>query len=467
MGFRDLARRLFATPPVLPPGGSGSTPDDYVPPPSTPGGTPGVGEVTGSVASGMGYTAAPSASLEVYRRMRACPSIAIARVAATTPIRATPWALDHDDGVSEEALAAAQEIIDVHRLAIVKHAIKALDYGFSAFEIEWDIRNGLVVPVRFVPLAVDVTEALVDPEDPTRLAGAKVGTDARLPAAKVLWFSYDSEAGSFYGRSRNENVRNEWAKWSQTVERLGNYIGQTSSSVPMIEYPEGVSKDGSGADIDNFELAKKVLVNLSAGRGVAMPNSLVAWAEEAIKRGVDVAKLKAWSIDFIERSAGFGGEYIQSLRYFDSLMARGWLVAERAVTEGQMGTKAEAEAHGDFVIRAAAEVTEDLTVAFNEQVLGPFLRMNWGKDAERAIQVVPSSTDPATLAWLRGLVASVLTNPTNLGLLLDMVELDGMLDTVGVQRRANASQDSARGLLTPETSEDLLRAARTMAGVAG
>ena len=465
MGLIDVARRLFATPPVIPPGSSGSTPDDYVPPPSSPGASAGVGDASTTGGTVPGYTRAPDASLTVYRRMRTCPTIAIARIAAMAPVRATPWKIDHDDGVSEDAIAAVQEIIDVHRVAIVKHALTALDYGFAAFEIVWEIRAGLIVPTRFVPLAVDVVEALVDPDDPARLAGAKVGAESRLPAAKLLWFAYDSEAASFYGRPRNENVRDSWAKWVQTAERLGKYIGLTSSSVPMIEYPEGVSKDASGSDVDNFELAKRVLESLASGRGVTMPNTLVAWAEEAIKRGVDIAKLKAWSIGFIERASGFGGEYVEAMRYFDSLMLRGWLVAERAITEGQNGTKAEAESHGDFVIRAASEVSEDLIGAFNEQVLGPFLRMNWGHDAERAIQVVPAAIDGATLAWLRQVGSSVLTSPTNIGMLLEMVELDALMDAIGVPRRAGAAQDAARGLLTPETSEDLLRAARTMAGV--
>lgn len=447
MPIGDAIRRLFS---VFQPGASGSRPDDYV---HAGGGGLGVyggavGDASVGGSSVPGYSAPEASSIDLYRRMRGCPTIALARMAASTPVKATPWTVDHDAGADAGMIDAAQEIIDLHRKAIVRHAATAMDYGYAAFEIVWDVVDGSIVPVEFVPQLPEQSVALVEGKGSRELAGAEFDK-RRVPRAKTLWITHDSEACGFYGRSRGENVRGVYAAWNDTLSRLGRYTSKTAGVVPMVEYPEGKSHDRSGAEVDNFQIAEKVLAALGAGKGVSMPNSLVAWADEAIRRGVDITKLKAWTISFLESASGHGAEYVGAMRYFDSLLMRGWLVPERAATEGQSGTKAEAETHGDLAIATGEEFAGDIVDAVNELVIRPMLRMNLGPEAERSVILVASPVDRAAKAWLRQLMLTVFGSPANLGLLVDMVALDAAMDATGVPRRDGSDQDSVRRLLDP------------------
>lgn len=448
MPIAAAIRRLFS---LLGPGSHGSLPDDYVPAGGS-GGTNAGGGAVGDASTGgtsvPGYSAPESSSIDLYRRMRGCPTIALARITAGMPIKATPWTVDHDDGADQRLVDAAHEIVDLHRKAILRHAVTALDYGYAAWEIVWDVVDGLIVPVEIAPQLAERSVALVQANDPRSIAGAEFDR-VRVPRAKTLWFAYDSEAGGFYGRARGENVRGVYAAWNDTLARLGRYTTKTAGVVPMVEYPEGKSRDRSGAEVDNFQIAEKVLGALGAGKGVTMPNSLVAWADEAIRRGVDITKLKAWTISFLESSSGHGAEYVGAMRYFDSLLMRGWLVPERAATEGQSGTKAEAETHGDLAVATGEEVAGDIVDAVNEMVIRPMLRMNLGPKADRSVILVASPVDRAAKAWLRQLMLTVLGSPANLGLLLDMVALDAAMDATGVPRRDGADQDDVRRLLDP------------------
>lgn len=430
--FAGLLRRFG----ILPPGASGSLPDDYVPPPP-PGRS--IGDAV-TVRSAFGHSPPAAASLETYRQMRACPTVAIARTAASAPIKAAPWVVDHADDADEELVGAVQEIIDLHRTALLRHAVTALDYGFAAWRIDWDIVDGLVVPVRIVPQLPEETKALVDKRKPDELAAAEFD-GVKVPRAKVLWHSSDSDGVGFYGRARGENIRTVWPAWNDTLSRIGRYTAKSAGVVPMVEYPEGKSRDRTGSEIDNFEIAEKVLSALGAGKGVAMPNSLVAWADEAIRRGVDIAKLKAWSIQFLESGTGHGNEYVGIMRYMDSLIMRGWLVPERAATEGQMGTKAEAEAHGDVAVSAAEQEAADIVASVNRHVVQPMLRMNAGKAAENSVIIVAAPIDRETRAALRQIVGQLLTGPIGPDLALELVNLDAAFDAAGLPRRDGTDQE--------------------------
>jgi len=382
--------------------------------------------------------------------MRGCPTIAIARLAATAPIKRTPWVIDADADIEPAIVKQAQEIIDLHRSEILRHALTALDYGFAAFEVEWTRVNGLIVPAAFIPQPPDESQALITEDEPGRLAGAEFGSSRRVPRAKVLWITHDSEATGFYGRSRGENVCTVYAAWIDTLSRVGRYTNKTAGVVPMVEYPEGRSQDRSGRDVDNFEIAEKVLAGLGSGKGVTMPNSLVAWADEAMKRGIDVTSLKAWSIQFLESQPGHGDEYIGIMRYLDSLIMRGWLVPERAATEGQMGTKAEAEAHGDVAASIADQFAGDIVTAVNRYVIEPMLRMNLGLGRERALVLATAPVDREAIAWQRQLMTTVLGTQPNPQLLLSLVQMDALIDATGLPRRAGFDQDETAERLRVE-----------------
>jgi hypothetical protein len=400
-----------------------------------PQGLQGSATVGGFLSQWPGYSVPPAGRLGTYRLMRGNPTIAIARVAATAPIRAARWSYQSRAGGADERVAFIRDQLEPIRPLLVGESLRALDFGFQAFEKVYAVQGGRLVLRRLKPLSPEGTAVLID-----RRGGAFAGLrqgEVTLPASKAFVFTYDGEPGDFYGRSRHENVRESaWAPWVDLLRRQGQYVNKAAGVVPLIEYPEGVSHDRQGRSRDNFELAEAVAQQLGQGHGVTMPNVLARYAEDMVRSGMDPAQLRAWKISFLETRAGHGSEFVQMMRHFESLMLRGWLVPERTVAEGSAGTRADAAEHADLALVVAQQVLEDLVRHVNWHVIDPLLALNFGPDARGSVWVEPAPLLDEQAGFLRELVQRVLTSNADESLLRQMLDVDALLERTGVPRKS-------------------------------
>jgi hypothetical protein len=373
-----------------------------------------------------------SGTFSTYRKMRGNPTIALARMVATSPLRTASLSFESDDDTNDEVLSFVQGEIERLWPRLIKDTLFALDYGYVSFEKVWDVRNGRYIYKKLKPLIPDKTEILIDKDD-GGFAGLKQESVV-LPPEKCFLFTCDGEAGEFHGRSRYENIReNAWNPWMDIAKQLSKFVSKVAGVTPLIEYPEGVSLDSSGQEVSNFDMAKRVLEKLGNANGVAMPNVFAKYANELAKSGVDLGQLKAWKISFLETSGQHAAQLTNTLRYYDSLLMRGWLVPERSAIEGQFGTKADAETHGDIVLLSAELLLDDILRDVNEYIV---LVYNFGQDYAGRVKVKQGGIDPAMKAFYQKIIESVLTNPANIDLLVGMTDLDAMLDNVGIPKAA-------------------------------
>jgi hypothetical protein len=398
-------------------------------------------QVGGGVAgmaggSEAGYGPPPEGSYQTYRRMRSNPTIAMARIAATAPIRRAAWSFEARDGTPDERVRLVQSVIERLRSRLVKDAMSALDYGWAPFEIVWTLDGGRAVPAALKPLSVDLSEPLVS--ESGALLGVRNGkTD--LTGAEAAVFVYDAECDNWFGRSRHENVRGVYAVWTELTTREGQWVKKAACPIPIIEYPDGTSMSETGAERPNFELAKLVLANLGRGDGVAMPNVLAKSAEAMIdmsRAGVSPSTMKAWNIDFLTPGNGVGADLVSQLRHKESLMFRGWMIPERAASEGQFGTKAEAESHGDLAVSIAELDSAELVAWVNAAIIDPMLRLNFGNAAAGSVYAVAAPMVNSERAFARDVLRQALTNPANIDLLLTLLDVDAMLDSAGLPKAA-------------------------------
>jgi len=392
--------------------------------------------VAGNYTTLVGFSAAPVRAYRTYRAMRNNPTIAIARMAATAPIRAA--------SVSTEAPDAPDEMIDfideciVERFGdIVADALFSLDYGWKPFEKVWGARtwNGrqVIWLDKLKPLRVDDTIVLVD-----RLTGGFMGLqqgDVILPAPNAFVVTHDGEDGNFYGRSRHENIREHaYQPWLDTLDRMGKYINKASGVIPMVRYAPGMAQDAAGTEKDTFELAKAALDQLGKGTGIVYPIALMKGYETLARAGANIADLMAWKIEFLEVQSGHGAEFIEMLRHFERLMLRGWHVPERTVAEGTTGTRADSESAGDVATLASEEVLSNIVQHVNWHIIDPLLALNFGEDARGMVQIKAAPLVDTRAAFLSRLAEAVFTNPGNIDLLLSMVDMDALLDQAGLPK---------------------------------
>lgn len=380
-----------------------------------------------------GYDDPPAGTIRTYRRMRQNPTLALARIVATMPIRTADIAFEtRGNDVPEGVVAFVQNVMEPLWPRLLKDVLTALEFGFAAFEKVWLYRGGRLVYDRLKSLVPETVQMLEDPCTGAFRGVRQGGID--LPPNKCLWYGYDSEAGNPYGRSRNENVRKVWHEWDELVDREGQYATKVSSVIPMIEYPEGKSQDKDGNEVDNSTLAKNVLSSLCSGDGVAMPNVLAQYAHDLVRNGVDISKLKAWTISFLETAGTHAAGLESLLRHKETLMLRGWLVPERSAIEGTHGTLAESEAHADIGVSIAELDLDDILRTVNDYVVNPLLIYNFGLAAKDMVYMSTGGLSSEQKAFSRQIMSTVLTNPANIDLFLKMIDYDALLDQVGLPK---------------------------------
>lgn len=371
-------------------------------------------------------------SYATYRSMSHDPTIALARAMAKMPVKGAAHSFEADDGVQDAVVEVVQTAVDGIWFDSVDALLWSLEYGWKSAEIIWENR-GALVPDRIKPLSVDTTRILIDSDTGTML-GVMQGL-AELRWGKYIYLGNEVEDQDYYGVSRHENVRElVWGPWKDLMNRMGVYFEKGAGVIPVVRYPQGDGTDENNSPKARFEQAQHIINQLSAAKGVCIPLEVVEWIQDALRSGAKMDQVSSWAIEFLEAKAGHGTEFMESARYYDSLKMRGWLVPERAALEGQMGTKAEAETHGDVAVGLAEDLHARVCRAMNRQVVDPILSYNFGPSMRGRVRIKPAPMVDESKQLIREIVTALLTNPQSLDVLRGTLDLDSMYDQVGVPK---------------------------------
>jgi len=383
---------------------------------------------------------------KTYRAMRCDPTIAMARAAATAPIKFASWSVEGElqDETVRDALS---DYFQKVQFDLVRHLLYALDYGWMALEKVWTLneRTGRM-DASFRPLRHELTKVLVL-EGSGEFAGLRntaSGTVDLEPRDSIL-FTYDGEYGDPYGRSRFENIRAKaWEPWEEVVGQLKRYHSKVSGAIPVVHYPIGMTKVAGGSTVDNSSLAKKLVESLSSLKGVALPQKFEKWAEAMLRQGANPDDLLSWKVNFIDAPSGAGGEMIATAQYYDSLKVRGYLLPERAILEGQHGTKAEAAEHGDIALGVAEETLRDIYSCLNTQLVDEWLEVNYGPQLRGALYLKPAPLSDEARVMSKQLLTTVLQDPNNGDMMQAVLDLDAMIDQFNLPRRGSTTDASVQ-----------------------
>lgn len=395
------------------------------------------------------------ATIDTWRSMRRNPTVALARMVGSAPIKATPWAFTARDGTPDDVVSFVEGAIKPLAFELINDMCLAMDYGFQAFERQWEYKDGRMVYARLKPLLPDVTEALVIRET-GKLAGWR-NVNVDLLGLKSFGYTYDREYDNYYGRSRHENYRvTAYEGWLYAFSKLKRYTAKAAGTTPLVKYPVGQSQDPSGSIRDNQTLADYLLSGLGQGHGVAMPKmDFKAMAEVARQAGVDPSQWAAWEVSFIEPSGLHGDELINQLRYWDALICRGWLVPERAATEAtQAGSRADSGTAADMAMSASGETLASMIRCINQQVVNPLLVVNFGPQYKDAVTVEAVPIDSGQQDRIYNLMSQVLANPANVDLLIDAVDLDAALDKAQIPKKKSFVDPSVRAVQPAQETQD-------------
>jgi hypothetical protein len=368
--------------------------------------------VAGFSTTGVPGFAPPEAgTFSVYRRISSHPTVALVMRMVTAPIVANDWGWMKKPDVPEAWLTFARDMLQPMRSKVLTDGLRALMFGFSPFEKVWTTENGRVVLSRLKPMLPEITQVLTDSQG--NFKGLRntppQGKPRDIPADKAFIYSYDAECGNYYGRSRHENIRVYWCQAMQIAERMAQYQKKISGVTVQLHYPEGTSRDASGAERSNDWIAQQILEAVSMGKSVRFPNLFASIEDPAT--AADLAGKSQWVLSqFDPGGTDYSPGLLNSLAYYDKQLFRGWLRPERVGLDTQHGSRADSEQHSQSSIVDSELIDQDFASAFNSQVVDQVLTLNFGPEAKGAVWVEPSPISDAQTETNKAVLTAMLGN---------------------------------------------------------
>lgn len=368
-------------------------------------------------------------SLQDRRELRKDPTVAFARAIIMSVMLRGEWAVEADDGVADDVLRFIREEIRPWRAVIMEPAVGFgyVDYGWQGFELVWGRPDatGLTHLAKVKPLLHDLTQAVLD--EYGNFGGyvqrGLDGFDVVVPPEKCLHIRFNHEGDDPYGKALLENVMATNAQWKAANGAASRYDEKVAGAFLKCEYDDGRNVF-EGVEMDNHLIAKQLLNSFQSSGGIVLPRTRTATGTETV-----------FDFSLMEDAGGKQPMFVDRLRYLDTRILRGMFLPERAATEGQFGTKAEAETHGDVMEAILSRVETGITTAVNEQVTDPLVVHNFGSHLRGKVRLVPSVTDPHRRQILQAVYQAVLASPAHGIEEIDRIDTDAIKDGLGVPKR--------------------------------
>lgn len=397
----------------------------------------GVASYVGADESALGR-ASGVLTYDESRAIRRHPTIALARAFLGAVIVQGSWSYESDDDVDDEVLESVRSVFDPLRREYVRTAVfNEIDYGWSPYEVvwAWDETRGLQVVERLKSLLVDITTVLV--ERGGAFAGLRniaPGTgEVKLTEDSALVVTLDKEGDYHYGESLLECARGPYDSWVEADRGAKKFDKKVAGSHFVVYYPPGTSSY-NGTETDNFEIAQALLKSIEASGAVTVPQIEQQYADQAEALG--------WKIELLS-SQQQQASFKDRLGYLDALMCRAMRVPERAMMEGQYGTKAEAGVHASLMITCAQVLDRDLAEVL-KRIVDAFLEVNYGPDARGKVRVVPAPLVDAQVAFLQQLYQALLANPSLSAYEVSAIDTDALKDRIGVPKSKEVAASDAQ-----------------------
>lgn len=355
------------------------------------------------------------ASYKKLRLMRLDPTIALGRWLSSAPIISSAWSVEATDKAPEGAKEFIDSIVQPLRFHLLRNVVYGqCDFGWQPFEVVKALNDeGKIIPRKLKPLLHDITTILIDTETGT-FAGfeneAIAGEIVTLLAEDALLYNFEPEAGDLYGNPILEVAQAAFDKWNKIEESATRYDAKIAGAHLVIYFPIGKSRI-NGEEKDNGLIAKELAESWKASGYAIIPRKFQETIDEFNKGSAD-----AWKIELLTDAGAGKSAFVERQAYLDKLKVRAFGLPERAVLEGEYGTKADAGEHGDFAIVNLELRHLDIALTTNWHFVNKFLRYNYGKQFENTVYIVPASISDEAVGFLRDLYKAIIAAP-DVGLL--------------------------------------------------
>jgi hypothetical protein len=381
---------------------------------------------------------APSvASFEKFRKMRRDPTIGLVRKYSVAPTLASTWSFEGED---EDQVALVKQILEPMRTHLLRTALFAeRDFGWKAYEKVFAIRDvtfpsGMIdksqVLDQVKPLKNDITRVRYEKESGRFMGLATeniyTGEKILIDADHSLFVNFDDEGLGNYAEGHMQRVEAVYDRWNNADDAAARYDEKMAGTYLVVYHPVGQTMF-DGVLTDNGEIAKKIIQALRGSGSVSIPVELADIAEKA------TAGQSGWKIEFLTPAA-MQGSFVEREKYLDANKARAFEVPERAVLEGEFGTKAEAGIHASAALLNMHLEHVYLVEFFNWHVVNQLTLLNWG--VENTVRIKANELTDAQKSAFIMLLEKLLADPAAGPDIADKIDTEALLDAAGIPMRA-------------------------------
>ncbi len=361
----------------------------------------------------------PPGNPSTYRAMLSHQTVSLAAAIISGQLATAVYNFRLKEGAPQAWLDAVEAAFKATLYRLVRDCWLGVWFGWAPFEVIWDVGgDGLKVPVRFKPLLPDATKALVDAFG--NVVGlqntAPDGSRVALAGPKAFYWTNEPMYGDPYGTSRLEPARTSWNNSLFHADRLGRSINKAAGFVVQLHYPVGTSKDASGGDRDNAQLADDILAAVTAGRSVKFPNLYAATNNPA--EDAALAGKAAWLLSVLEIAGGNAiAETISALSDDDKAIFAGMGLSPRTGLESQRsGSRADSQTHTETATQHAQMIVDDIARTISTGPVDAMLVENFGEAARGgaylSVEQIESNRQATGQALLTAMIADPNVGPT-------------------------------------------------------
>lgn len=366
---------------------------------------------------------------DTYRAMRTQPTLALARALTVAPIVAGQWSTFAEEGVDDDVIKFIEDQLFPLRPLIMEQALLSrIDFGWQGWEKVFDVKDGLIVLKKLKPLLQDITDILIDPA-----TGAFAGFQQRsgltvLELERSLLISWQVEGTNWYGQPLLENARSTYIAWSGANDSATRYDTKVAGAHWIVHYPAGHTTV-DGALTSNVELATSILNALEGTGSVAIPRTPVEYVEQMNEQSGP-----GWEIELLSDSSPKQSSIIQRQDYLDKNFVRALLWPERALLEGQYGTKAEASVHAGAALTHMELVDAHITRLINWYVVDQLLALNFGESMRGSVRLESSPILDERQEFLRTLFEGILKDPAGFAEIAGRLDVEALFDRLEIPK---------------------------------
>jgi hypothetical protein len=309
-------------------------------------------------------------SVEVKKRMRRDPQIALGLAAIKAPVmnatRDGAWWIE---GGSNEVRDAVTELIRPLVRPLIRSCLNAVEFGHQAHEKVWDVDGGHYIYRKLKDLEPGSFELYADEHG--RYAGLRQPHMAEpIPAEKTFVMTLNKEWGNLYGRGRLDAAYEPWY-WSTIIYMFANrYFERKGDPVVKAHAPSEMRVDANtGAEENTLDQLNAQIGSLRSSGSFALP-------DERDEHGN-----RRWDVEYLLDDQR-GDMFKSYLEHLDAKKLRALFVPERSLTQdGAVGSQAAARQYADTFLLMEAGLLQDIVGQVNEFVIRPLVEVNFGQAA--------------------------------------------------------------------------------------